>query len=169
MNCVKGQIQPATRIILTKLYSGLPVVGKSGKVFESRPALSTTRNLNEIVEILCRSRPENTLEVGMAFGGSSLIFADVGRTVYRDLSPHRDRPLPEYSLGWRRYAMPRIGRSSKLHRVVRRTFGSGFATTPLGGTKVWPHLRGWFTSLRGRLCGCVLLRATPDSRRVSLV
>jgi hypothetical protein len=88
MNCVQEHIQPATRIILTRLYSGLPVVGKSGKVFESRPALSTTRNLDEIVEILCRTRPENTLEVGMAFGGSSLIFADVGRTMCTGIYRH---------------------------------------------------------------------------------
>jgi cephalosporin hydroxylase len=81
MISVQQQTQPATRSMLRSLYSGLPIVGKSGKVFESRPALSTTRNLSEIVEILCRSRPENTLEVGMAFGGSSLIFADIGRTV----------------------------------------------------------------------------------------
>jgi cephalosporin hydroxylase len=81
MIAVQQQTQPATRSMLRKLYSSLPIVGKSGKVFESRPALSTTRNLNEIVEILRRSRPENTLEVGMAFGGSSLIFTDVGRAV----------------------------------------------------------------------------------------
>jgi cephalosporin hydroxylase len=88
MMSVQQQTQPATQSMLRKLYSSLPIVGKSGKVFESRPALSTTRNLNEIVEILCRSRPENTLEVGMAFGGSSLIFADIGGTVCRGRYRH---------------------------------------------------------------------------------
>jgi len=81
MISVQQQTGPATRSVLEKLYSTSPIVGKSGKVFGSRPALSTTRNLDEIVKILRRSRPENTLEIGMAFGGSSLIFADVGRTV----------------------------------------------------------------------------------------
>jgi cephalosporin hydroxylase len=81
MISVEQQTGPATRSVLRRLYSSVPIAGKSGKVFESRPALSTTRNFNEIVEILCRNRPENTLEIGMAFGGSSLIFADVGRTV----------------------------------------------------------------------------------------
>lgn len=78
MNPVQKQIQPTTRVILTSLYSSVPLVGKTGKVFESRGALSTTRNLDEIGDILCRIRPENTLEIGMAFGGSSLIFADIG-------------------------------------------------------------------------------------------
>lgn len=80
INVLQKQVQPETKIILTKLYSSLPLLGKTGKVFESRPALSTTRNLEELGEILRRYRPENTLEVGMGFGGSALIFADVGQT-----------------------------------------------------------------------------------------
>jgi hypothetical protein len=79
-NSLQKQIQPTTEIILTRLYSSLPLLGKTGKVFQARPALSTPRNLEEIGEILRRHRPENTLEVGMGFGGSSLIFADVGHT-----------------------------------------------------------------------------------------
>ena len=88
MNSAQKNIQPATQIILRRLYSDLPVIGRSGKVFESRPALSTTRNLIEIEQILRCNRPENTLEVGMAFGGSSLIFADVGGTMCPGLYRH---------------------------------------------------------------------------------
>jgi len=79
MNSIQKQVRPATKIVLTQLYSNSALLGKTGKVFQSRPALSTIRNLEEIGEILRCYRPENTLEVGMGFGGSSLIFADVGQ------------------------------------------------------------------------------------------
>lgn len=84
----QGQLQPVTRAILAKLYSEARMVGKSGKVFESRTALSTIRNLRDIEHLLRQSRPKNTLEVGMAFGGSSLIFADVGQAVCSDIYRH---------------------------------------------------------------------------------
>jgi hypothetical protein len=67
--------------VLRHLYSDAPVVGKTGKVFDSRPALSTIRNLEEIERLLREIRPESTLEIGMAFGGSALVFAGIGRDV----------------------------------------------------------------------------------------
>jgi Methyltransferase domain len=69
------------KAVLGHLYSGARVVGRTGRVFDSGPGLSTKRNLNEIEYLLRRGRPDNTLEIGMALGGSSLIFADVGRSV----------------------------------------------------------------------------------------
>jgi cephalosporin hydroxylase len=67
--------------VLEHLYSDATIVGKSGKAFDSRPALSTVRNLEEIERLLRESQPENTLEIGMAFGGSALVFAGIGRAV----------------------------------------------------------------------------------------
>jgi cephalosporin hydroxylase len=67
--------------VLEHLYSDAPIVGKSGKTFNTRPALSTVRNLKEIERLLREGRPENTLEIGMAFGGSALVFAGIGRDV----------------------------------------------------------------------------------------
>jgi|SRR5579862_545473 len=79
-----------SKAILENLYSDALVTGKTGKAFPSRPALSTLRNLDEIERLLRQNRPENTLEIGMAFGGSSLIFAETGKevcgTAYRHVS-----------------------------------------------------------------------------------
>jgi len=67
--------------VLGHLYSDAPIIGKSGKAFDSRPALSTVGNLKEIERLMCEGRPENTLEIGMAFGGSALVLAGTGRDV----------------------------------------------------------------------------------------
>lgn len=64
--------------ILENLYSDAPVIGRTGKVFNSGGALSTKSNLREIERIMRLNRPNSTLEIGMAFGGSTLVFASVG-------------------------------------------------------------------------------------------
>lgn len=68
-----------TDAVLAYLYSDAPKVGKTGKVFKGNTALSTQNNLREIESLLRQYRPANTLEIGMALGGSSMVFANVGR------------------------------------------------------------------------------------------
>jgi predicted O-methyltransferase YrrM len=70
-----------TETILGRLYSDVRIVGTTGKIFDSRIALSSPNNLKEIERLVRQTLTENTLEIGMAFGGSSLIFASVGREV----------------------------------------------------------------------------------------
>lgn len=65
--------------LLESLYHKVPVVGQTGKHFDSLPALSTASNLKYIHE-LCRLHPSaSTLEIGLAFGGSAVVFASVHR------------------------------------------------------------------------------------------
>jgi len=72
---------------LTNLYNASRVVGRTGKVFEGLGALSTVNNLLHIRALMMELAPQQTLEIGMAFGGSALTFAsshrDLGRPPLR--------------------------------------------------------------------------------------
>jgi predicted O-methyltransferase YrrM len=101
--------------VLSHLYSDVPKVGKSGKVFTGGPALSTKRNLREIEDLLRQSRPANTLEVGMALGGSSLIFASVGREVHGDY--HHVAIDPFQSTVWDRVGVQSLESAGLINHV----------------------------------------------------
>jgi len=49
--------------------------GTTGKVFEPLGALSTLGNLRMLRALMLELKPQKTLEVGMAFGGSALVIA----------------------------------------------------------------------------------------------
>jgi predicted O-methyltransferase YrrM len=59
-------------------------VGRSGKTFESLVALSSDNNLRTLRRLMCELKPKRTLEVGLSFGGSGLVFT----------SSHRDNGNP---------------------------------------------------------------------------
>jgi len=50
-------------------------VGRSGKRFENIGTLSTSNNLNVLRQLMLRYQPKRTLEIGLCFGGSCLLFA----------------------------------------------------------------------------------------------
>ena len=50
-------------------------VGRSGKRFERIGALSTSNNLHVLRQLMLRLKPRRTLEIGLCFGGSCLLFA----------------------------------------------------------------------------------------------
>ena len=50
-------------------------VGRSGKRFENIGAVSTSNNLSVLRQLMLRYKPKRTLEVGLCFGGSCLLFA----------------------------------------------------------------------------------------------
>jgi cephalosporin hydroxylase len=54
-------------------------VGRSGKRFENIGALSTSNNLNVLRQLMFRYKPKRTLEIGLCFGGSCLLFAATHR------------------------------------------------------------------------------------------
>lgn len=71
---------------LEKLYRTREPVGRSGKPFRLSSGLSTINNLMTIRQIMFELKPERTLEVGMACGGSALTFA----------ASHRDLKHPPF-------------------------------------------------------------------------
>jgi len=67
---------------LCSLLETQKTVGRSGKQFNGIPAISTTNNLLALRSLMLETNPQNTLEIGFAFGGSGLVFA----TTHRDLN-----------------------------------------------------------------------------------
>jgi hypothetical protein len=61
--------------ILVQLLESKRAVGKSGKVFEELAAISSVNNLLTLRALMLDVRPSRTLEVGFAFGASTLAFA----------------------------------------------------------------------------------------------
>ena len=58
-------------------------MGRTGKIFNDLGALSTINNLITLRALMFELKPERTLEIGMAFGGSTVTFSqshkDLGR------------------------------------------------------------------------------------------
>jgi predicted O-methyltransferase YrrM len=59
---------------LQAILSTRKTVGRSGKEFAGVGALSSDNNLVTLRNLCLRLKPERTLEIGMAFGGSALVF-----------------------------------------------------------------------------------------------
>jgi hypothetical protein len=68
---------------LETLYRSRQAVGRSGKVFSLTSGLSTINNLLTIRRIMLHLKPDRTLEIGMACGGSALTFAATHRDLQR--------------------------------------------------------------------------------------
>jgi cephalosporin hydroxylase len=66
--------------LIEDLYSNDCAIGKTGKRFDKLAALSSRRNLKTIEQMMKEHSPRHTLEVGMAFGGSTVVFAAMHRS-----------------------------------------------------------------------------------------
>lgn len=68
---------------LKQLVTSRRVFGRSGKLFDGVGALSSNNNLVTLRNLCLKHKPEGTLEIGMCFGGSALVFTashrDLGR------------------------------------------------------------------------------------------
>jgi cephalosporin hydroxylase len=68
---------------LQAMVDNRQAVGRTGKTFLGLEALSTDNNLTTLRNLCMRLKPELTLEIGLAFGGSCLVFTashrDLGR------------------------------------------------------------------------------------------
>jgi predicted O-methyltransferase YrrM len=60
--------------VLDEMLSKRSTVGRSGKVFTNLSSNSTLNNLRFIQRTMCDRKPTRTLEVGLAFGASTLVF-----------------------------------------------------------------------------------------------
>lgn len=69
--------------VLVEMLDSRKAVGRKGKVYEGLAALSTLNNLLCLRHLMMELRPTRTLEVGLSFGGSCLVFTashrDLGR------------------------------------------------------------------------------------------
>jgi cephalosporin hydroxylase len=60
--------------VLTELLETKRAVGRTGRVYEGLPALSTINTLYTLRQLMHETRASRTLEVGLSFGGSALVF-----------------------------------------------------------------------------------------------
>jgi cephalosporin hydroxylase len=60
--------------VLMELLQTRKAVGRTGRVYEGLAALSTINNLHIIGELMRETRASRTLEIGLSFGGSALVF-----------------------------------------------------------------------------------------------
>lgn len=69
--------------VLAEMLDSRRAVGREGKVYEGLAALSTLNNLLCLRRLMMELKPTRTLEVGLSFGGSCLVFTashrDLGR------------------------------------------------------------------------------------------
>ena len=70
--------------VLLEMLATHRAIGKSGRLFEDLGALSTPNNLAILRALMAYLRPAKTLEIGLSFGGSALVFT----------SSHRDHGAP---------------------------------------------------------------------------
>lgn len=67
--------------VLAELVRSQSVTGRSGKVFRELAALSAENNLIILRQLMLELKPARTLEIGLSFGGSCLVFT----VTHRDL------------------------------------------------------------------------------------
>jgi len=86
---------------LQQLIDSRRTVGRTGKVFEGVGALSSDNNLVTLRNLCLRLKPERTLEIGMCFGGSALIFTASHRDLNRqgNRQTHGVRSVSNFGLG----------------------------------------------------------------------
>jgi len=60
--------------VLAELLQTRRAIGRTGRVYEGLTALSTINTLHTIHQLMLRNRAMRTLEVGLSFGGSALVF-----------------------------------------------------------------------------------------------
>jgi hypothetical protein len=60
--------------VLTELLKTRRAVGRTGRIYEGLAALSTLNNLHMLHKLMREFRASRTLEIGLSFGGSALVF-----------------------------------------------------------------------------------------------
>lgn len=75
------------------------MVGRSGKIYEGLPALSTINNLAIIRNLFMAFKPERTLEIGFGYAGSGLVMAASHRDLGRKAA-HQHTAIDPYQKTW---------------------------------------------------------------------
>ena len=85
---------------LVQMLKEKRTVGRSGKIFTDLGSNSTLNNLKFIQRIMQQHLPQRTLEIGLAFGASTLVFCAEHQKLGRDgakqhtaIDPFQARPL----------------------------------------------------------------------------
>ena len=69
--------------VLDEMLSTNKTIGRSGKEFTNLASNSTLNNLHFIQRVMREKKPDRTLEIGLAFGASTLVFCSEHRNLGR--------------------------------------------------------------------------------------
>lgn len=104
--------------VLDEMLHSQKTVGRSGKRFEKLASASTVNNLKFIQRTMRERRPQRTLEIGLAFGASTLVFcSEHSKLAYQASKQHIAidpyQPYPTYDEAGV-YAVERAGLAEYL-------------------------------------------------------
>lgn len=85
---------------LQQMHETRRLIGRSGKVYEGLGALSTINNLTTIRALMLELAPTRTLEIGMAYGGSALAFAQTHKDLGSEPTEQHIAIDPAQSKHW---------------------------------------------------------------------
>jgi cephalosporin hydroxylase len=85
---------------LQTLLRSRRATGRTGQTFSGVGALSTVNNLTVIRNLMLELKPEQTIEIGLAFGGSCLTFAATHRDLNREPSKQHTAIDPFQESQW---------------------------------------------------------------------
>jgi predicted O-methyltransferase YrrM len=122
---------------LNTLYSIPIIVGQSGRKFENTGSLSTINNIELLRAIMLDVRPNKTLEVGLAFGGSALTIAACHRELgHSDPGCHTAIDLAQGSY-WDNAAVGALQRAglSRLVRTIEQPSATALASLHASGER----------------------------------
>ena len=93
------------------MVSNRQAVGRTGKTFRGVEALSSENNLTTLRNLCMRLKPQVTLEIGLSFGGSCLVFTASHRDLGREPKGQHIAIDPYESLVWDDCGLVAIERS----------------------------------------------------------
>lgn len=85
---------------LVKMLITRKTVGKSGRVFSDLGALSTLNNLYVLRHLMMEFKPKRTLEIGLCFGGSGLVFTSTHQELGNMPSSQHTALDPFQTIAW---------------------------------------------------------------------
>jgi predicted O-methyltransferase YrrM len=120
---------------LEELYRLGHAVGQTGKVFDNVSALSTPNNLRTLRALMMERRPLQTLEVGLAFGGSAMTMAVSHRDLQQPPARQHTALDPHQRQHWDNCAVQALERAGLIGYVDVREQPSAIALAELVGRR----------------------------------
>lgn len=111
--------------VLAELVRSRRIVGKTGRVFQQLGSLSSRNNLLTLRHLMLTLNPERTLEIGLGFGGSALVFAATHRDLKRSPAAQHICIDPKQTTAWDSLALTLLERAGlKQYVDVRFNFSA---------------------------------------------
>jgi len=112
--------------VLTELLRTRRAVGRTGRVYNGLAALSTVNNLQTIRCLMHELRPLRTLEIGLSFGGSALVFCASHKELCRPPEGQHTALDPHQATVWDSCGLMAVERAGLMSYLDFRAAYSAF-------------------------------------------